>query len=94
LAIRAIVFVSQTPELLEVMKRFKQHNPEQWRQKVVACRVDLSPMSTVSAASRKEDRAPKVGQFIQDVRMPLSVQERCGVVHLKKRQYIAHMQFV
>ncbi|MFM7982662.1 MAG: hypothetical protein ACKPKO_25405, partial [Candidatus Fonsibacter sp.] len=26
--------------------------------------------------------------------MSLTVQERCGVLHLKKRQYIAHMQFV
>ena len=83
----------KSPEPLETLRRFKQNHPEQCRQTVVACRVDLAaPMS--SAISRKAERAHKVGQFIQAVRMPLTVQERCGVVHLKKPQYIAHMQFV
>ena len=43
--------------------------------------------------SQGNTRAARVGEFVQQVRMSLTVQEQCGVVLLKRNQYIAHMPF-
>ena len=81
----------KTPEPLETLKRYKEQLVDQWRQQVVSCRVDISaPLSS----SAKAERAQNMSQFVQEVRMSLTVQERCAVTHLKKPRFIAHMQFV
>ena len=87
----------KSPDLNESVKRLKSQHPEQWKQKVVSCRIDLSAPLTSSLNSgsgQGSTRVARVGEFVQQVGMSLTAQTRCGVVYTKRNQYVAHMQFV
>jgi len=49
-----------TPELQDTLKRYKEQHIDQWKQKVVSCRVDVSGPLSSSMMSATEERAHKM----------------------------------